>query len=111
MLSEKIVGYLESLVKTAEGQDYKIESITFYNTYAEIPEKERSEDTLIEMEEYLSGKNIEILSDSIELEPEDSIISLEDKIQPFDPTKINITMVPMALDSLVKRLKNYEINL
>ena len=111
MLNEKIVGYLEGLVKIAEGQDYKIESITFYNTYAEIPEKERSEDTLIEMEEYLSGKNIEILSDSIELEPEDSIISLEDKIQPFDPTKINITMVPMALDSLVKRLKNYEINL
>lgn len=111
MLSEKIVGYLESLVKIAEGQDYKIESITFYNTYAEIPEKEKSEDTLIEMEEYLSGKNIEILSDSIELEPEDSIISLEDKIQPFDPTKINITMAPMALDSLVKRLKNHEINL
>lgn len=111
MLNEKIVGYLEGLVKIAEGQDYKIESITFYNTYAEIPEKEKSENTLLEMEEYLSGKNIEILSDGIELEPEDSVISLEDKIQPFDPTKINITMSPMALDSLVKRLQNREINL
>ena len=47
MLSEKIVGYLEGLVKIAEGQDYKIESITFYNTYAEIPEKEKCEDTLL----------------------------------------------------------------
>lgn len=111
MLSEKIVGYLEGLVKIAEGQDYKIESITFYNTYAAIPEKEKSEDTLLEMEEYLSGKNIEILSDGIELEPENSVISLEDKIQPFDPTKINITMAPITLDSLVKRLKNHEINL
>lgn len=111
MLSEKIVGYLEGLVKIAEGQDYKIESITFYNTYAEIPEKEKCEDTLLEMEEYLSGKNIEILSDGIELEPEDNVISLEDKIQPFDPTKINITMAPMALDSLAKRLRNHEINL
>lgn len=111
MLSKKIVGYLEGLVKIAEAQDYKIESITFYNTYAEIPEKDKNEDTLLEMEEYLSGKNIEILSDGIELEPEDSVISLEDKIQPFDPTKINITMAPMAMDSLVKRLQNEEINL
>lgn len=111
MLSKKIVNYLDGLVKIAERQDYKIESITFYNTYAEIPEKEKSEDTLLEMEEYLSGKNIEILSDGIELEAEDSVISLEDKIQPFDPTKINITMAPMALDSLVKRLQNDEINL
>ncbi len=111
MLSEKIIGYLEGLVKIAQGQDYKIESITFYNTYAEIPEKEKKEDTLLEMEEYLNGKNIEILSDGIELESTDSVVSLEDKIQPFDPTKINITMVPMALDSLVKRLHNNEINL
>lgn len=111
MLSKKIIGYLEGLVKIAEGQDYKIESITFYNTYAEIPEKEKSENTFIEMEEYLNGKNIEILSDSIELEPEDGEVSLEERIQPFDPTKINITMAPMALESLVKRLKNSEINL
>lgn len=111
MLSEKTIEYLESLVKIAEGQDYKIESITFYNTYAEIPEKEKNENTLLEMEEYLSGKNIEILSDGIELEPENGVFSLEDKIQPFDPTKINITMVPMALDSLIKRLENGEINL
>lgn len=108
---KKIIGYLEELVKIAEGQDYKIESITFYNTYAEIPEKEKSEDTLIEMEEYLSGKNIEILSDGIELEQEDRMTLLEERIQPFDPTKINITMAPMALESLVKRLKNGEINL
>lgn len=111
MLSEKIIEYLDGLVKIAEGQDYKIESITFYNTFAEIPEKEKNPDTLLEMEEYLSGKNIEILSDGIELEPKDIAVSLDEKIQPFDPTKINITMNPMALESLVKRLKNKEINL
>ena len=111
MLSKRIIAYLDGLVKIAEGQDYKIESITFYNTYAEIPEKERSEDTLLEMEEYLNGKNIEILSDGIELESEDISVSLDEKIQPFDPTKINITMNPIALESLVKRLRNEEINL
>lgn len=65
MLSKRIINYLDGLVKIAEGQDYKIESITFYNTYADIPEKEKNEDTLQEMEEYLNGKNIEILSDGI----------------------------------------------
>ena len=74
MLSERIISYLECLTKIAEGQDYKIESITFYNTYAEIPEKEKNEDTLLEMEEYLNGKNIEILSDGIELEQGDSCL-------------------------------------
>jgi len=111
MLSEKILGYLDGLAKIAEGQDYKIESITFYNTYAEIPEKEKNEDTLLEMEEYLSGKNIEIIADGIELETENVSLSPDERIRPFDPTKINITMAPMALDSLVRRLKNEEINL
>lgn len=111
MLSEKILGYLDGLAKIAEGQDYKIESITFYNTYAEIPEKEKNEDTLLEMEEYLSGKNIEIIADGIELETENVSLSPDERIRSFDPTKINITMVPMALDSLVRRLKNEEINL
>ena len=109
MLSKKIIGYLDGLVAIAEKQDYKIEAITFYNTYAEISEKERNADILLEMEEYLSGKNIEILSDGIEIE--ENTVSLNDRIQPFDPTKINITMSPMALDSLVKRLNNGEINL
>ncbi len=111
MLSDKIIGYLDDLVKTAEKQDYKIESITFYNTYAEVPEKEKNEDTFLEMQEYLSGKNIEILSDGIELEAEDTVVSLDERIQPFDPTKISIIMAPMALDSLVRRLKNREIDL
>lgn len=111
MLSEKILGYLDGLAKIAEGQDYKIESITFYNTYAEIPEKEKNEDTLLEMEEYLNGKNIEIIADGIELETENPSLSPDERIRPFDPTKINITMAPMALDSLVRRLKNEEINL
>mgnify|MGYP002510819876 CR=1 FL=1 len=111
MLSKRIINYLDGLVKIAEGQDYKIESITFYNTYADIPEKEKNEDTLQEMEEYLNGKNIEIVSDGIELQPEETAVSVDDRIQPFDPTKINITMAPMALESLVKRLQNGEINL
>lgn len=110
MLSEKILEYLDSLVKIAEKQDYKIESITFYNTFAEVPEKEKNQDTLLEMEEYLSGKNIEIISEGIEVENEDTM-PLNERIQPFDPTKINITMAPMALESLVKRLKNGEVNL
>ena len=33
MLSDKVIGYLDDLVKVAEKQDYKIDSISFYNTY------------------------------------------------------------------------------
>lgn len=42
MLSERIKAYLDGLVKIAEGQDYKIESITFYNTYAEFHQIKKS---------------------------------------------------------------------
>lgn len=111
MLNEKVKGYLDDLVKIAQGQDYKIESIIFYNTYAELSEKDKNQDTLLEMQEYLNGKNIEILSDGVELEMDDYVGSVDERIKPFDPTKIDITMAPMALESLIKRLKNKEIDL
>ena len=111
MLSKKIIGYLDDLVKTAEKKDYKIESITFYNTYIELPEADKTPDTLLEMQEYLNGKNIEILSDGVELEETIRTIPADEMVKPFDPTKINIVMVPMALESLVKRLKNEEVDL
>lgn len=111
MLSKKIIGYLDDLVKAAEKKDFKIEFITFYNTYIELPESEKTSDTLLEMQEYLNGKNIEILSDGVELDGTLEAVSTQEMVKPFDPTKINIVMAPMALESLVKRLAHGEINL
>jgi len=108
MLTNKAIEYLNDLIKVAEKQDYKIDSISFYNTYIELEEK--NQDTLLEMQEYLNGKNIQIISDGVELETDDEI-SVEERIRPFDPTKINIVMEPMALDSLVRRIKLGEIDL
>lgn len=111
MLGKKLTGYLDDLVRIAEKHDYQIDSMTFYNTYAEVPERDRNQDTLLEMEEYLSGKNIRIVSDDVETEYDEAVAPIEERIRPFDPTKINITMAPMALESLVNRLKNEEIDL
>lgn len=111
MLSKKVIGYLDDLVKAAEKKDFKIEFITFYNTYIELPESEKTPDTLLEMQEYLNGKNIEILSDGVELDTMLEAVPTGEMVKPFDPTKINIVMAPMALESLVKRLAHGEINL
>ena len=110
MLSDKVIGYLDDLVKVAEKQDYKIDSISFYNTYIELEKSDKNEDTLLEMQEYLNGKNIQIVSDGVELETNDEV-PIEERIRPFDPTKISIVMDPMALDSLVKRLEHGEVDL
>ena len=111
MLSKKVIGYLDDLVKMAEKRNYKLESNIFYNTFTDLDTKDKTPDTLLEMEEYLNGKDIEIVSDSIDIEEDIENISIDERIKPFDPTKISITSEPMALESLVKRLKNEEVDL
>lgn len=45
-----------------------------------------------------------------DVEPDITAYSCEgEKIRPFDPSKINITMKPLTLDALLKRIKNKEI--
>lgn len=53
--------------------------------------------------------NIEIVYDDVEVEEETGIQI--DAIKPFNPSKIDIIMKPITLDSIVKRLKNDEINI
>lgn len=57
---------------------------------------------------YFENKGIELIYDDIE--PEVTAYSCEgEKIRPFDPAKISITMKPMTLDALIDRIKNNEI--
>lgn len=111
MLSNKAKDFLEDLVQLAINQDYQVNSITFYNVFADLPEDEKNDDTILEMEDYLSGKNISIVSDSVELDGVESTLVLDQKIKPFDPSKIDINMKTLSLDAIVKRLKNEEMNL
>lgn len=57
---------------------------------------------------FFSERGILMIQDDVE--PDITAYSCEgEKIRPFDPSKINITMKPLTLDALLKRIKNKEI--
>lgn len=57
---------------------------------------------------FFSERGIIMIQDDVE--PDITAYSCEgEKIRPFDPSKINITMKPLTLDALLKRIKNKEI--
>ncbi|MBX4263767.1 DUF262 domain-containing protein [Clostridium estertheticum] len=109
-MKEKYLKDLDKIVEIARLQDYKINSITFYNLFSSFPDSEKSEEILDEMEQYLKVNKIDIVTDGVELEELDNS-SFSEKIRPFDPSKIDIIMKPMTMDSLLKRIGHEEINL
>lgn len=57
---------------------------------------------------YFSERGITMIQDDIE--PDVTAYSCEgEKVRPFDPSKIDITMKPLTLDALLKRIQNDEI--
>lgn len=110
MLSGKILSELDSLIKIAEKQDYKINAITFYNLFVSLSSNDKTEDTLNEMRQYLSKYDIEVMDDGVELEEEEANDKINN-IRPFDPSKIDINMQTMTVDGLIKRIVHGEINL
>lgn len=57
---------------------------------------------------YFSERGIDMIQDDVE--PDVTAYSCKgEKVRPFDPSKIDITMKPMTLDALLKRIKNDEI--
>lgn len=109
MLTEKIMSELEKLVDIGKQNGYQINAITFFNIYASLPSAQRTDDTLIEMKDYLNQNGIEMIADEVEIEEEQ--INLVDKIQPFNPKEIDISMDRLSMDNLLKRVKNGEVNL
>jgi len=57
--------------------------------------------------DYFSKKNIEIIYSDVEPDSPESY-EPDDSIKPFDPSKIDIKMDKMSLDSIIKRIKNRE---
>lgn len=111
MLKQKYIDDLDKIVEIGKRQDYKINSITLYNLFSSLPNSEKNNDVLEEMERYLNIQNIEIISDAVELDEVDNNYSFSEKIRPFDPSEIDIVMKSMTMDSLLKRIKHEEINL
>lgn len=109
MLDKKALSELEKLKKIAEKQDYKLNAMLLYNVLAAFSGSHDGEELFQDMQGYLNDHNIEIIFDDVEVESEETIFSK--KIRPFDPSKIDISMQQMSLDSLLKRIANEEIDL
>lgn len=109
MLPEKLQQELDDMVLVASKQNYQLNSMTLYNYYVAQPSGVKAQIELSEMEDYLAQKNVQIVSDGVDIdeEPDDGEIA----IHPFDPSKIDISLQNITIDGLVKRIRNQEINL
>lgn len=101
MINEKYKKDLESLEAIAIEQHYKINLsiilITIKCTAEELPE----------VIDYFSKKGIEILNEDVEPDCEEE--EIDTKVVPFDPSKIDIKMDKITIDSIIKRIKNKEL--
>lgn len=101
ILKEKDIEELEKLVAIAREQGNRINLNLVYMTIND----RLNLDTVMK---YFNERGIEMLEEDVE--PDVTAYSCEgERIRPFDPSKINITMKPLTLDALLKRIENDEI--
>jgi hypothetical protein len=71
------------------------------------------DDELQDILDHLSKNDIEIINEDVEPESDgdgdDESHTIDNKVNPFDPSKIDIKMDKMTMDSLIKRIKNKEL--
>lgn len=68
------------------------------------------EEDLQKITTYFEEKGIEVLLNDVEPDVDDNnAVPVSNIIQPFDPSKINILMDKMTMDSIIKRIKNKEL--
>ena len=111
MLPDKLCKELDGLASMAAKHNYQLNSMTLYNIYVAQSSQIKTEVELSEMEEYLARKDIQIVSDGVEVDEEIFNIDAHHSVRPFDPTKIDVALQNTTMDSLIKRIKNSEIEL
>ena len=94
---------LLSLEKIAENQGNKINLSTVLITV------KCNQDEVNEIAEYFLNKNIDIINEDVEPDNDDSNAEIDNRVNPFDPSKIDIKMDKITIDSIVKRIKNDEL--
>lgn len=93
---------LEKLLYLAKGQNNCINQSLVYMTI------KMNEDNYDIIMNYFAERGIAMIQDDVE--PDVTAYSCEgEKVRPFDPSKIDITMKPLTLDALLKRIGNEEI--
>ena len=96
---------LEALEAIALKQDNKINLaiilITMKCDIEEIPE----------IIDYFIQKNIEVVNEDVEPDctDDEKISEIDKKVTPFDPSKIDIKMDKITIDSIIKRIVNNEL--
>ena len=103
MVLDKYGKDLNVLEKIAEKQNNKINLsiilITLKCEYEEVPE----------IIDYFSNKDIEIINEDVEPDSNDEESEIDKKVSPFDPSKIDIKMDKITIDSIIKRIINNEL--
>lgn len=105
MIITKFKKDLDSLEAIAKKQGYRINlSIIFITIKCGEDEKQ-------EIIDHFLNKGIEIINEDIEPDSDeiDDEITIDTKVNPFDPSKIDIKMDKMVVDSIIKRIRNKEL--
>ena len=106
MLSDKYDDDLSKLEKIARSQNNKINLSTI------LIGLKCNVDEVPEVLDYFSQRDIEILNEEVEPDDEDAAPSetdMDQKVMPFDPSKIDIKMDKITIDSIIKRIVNHEM--
>ena len=62
-----------------------------------------------EIIDYFLNKNIEIINEDVEPDSNEDAADIDKKVSPFDPSKIDIKMDKITVDSIIKRINNDEL--
>ena len=105
MVTEKYKDDLLALENAAKRQGNKLNLSIILITL------KYNEDEIQEIIGYLSEKSIEIVYDDVEPDSEETYNEAIDGntvVNPFDPSRIDIKMDKLSMDSIIKRIKNEE---
>ncbi|MFV5171085.1 MULTISPECIES: DUF262 domain-containing protein [Bacillus cereus group] len=104
MITEKYKEDLSNLQHIAHGQGNEL------NLSIVLITIKPKDDELEEVLNYFEDKNIKIINSDIEPDSmEESHDSIDNNIKPFDPSKIDIKMDKMTIDSIIKRINYGEL--
>jgi hypothetical protein len=106
MFDKKYTKDLEQLEKIAYQQNKKINLSTILIIL------KCNQDDLQEILDFFMEKDIEIINEDVEPDSyREDEVSIDTNISPFDPSKIDIKMDKITVDSIIKRIKNEELEL
>lgn len=101
MIREKYKKDIECLEEIAKQQKNMLNmSIILITLRCDIEE-------LTEILEYFIDRGIDIINEDVE--PDSEVEEIDTRVTPFDPSKIDIKMDKITIDSIIKRIKNEEL--